>query len=66
MINDKIVMNKVDAKIDLERGVVVTNYEKVNNLDYYGTHSFHGYDYLLFYNNLKVNVKDRINSYYSD
>lgn len=66
MINGKIVMNKVDAKLDLNRGVVITNYDKVSNPEFYGSNSYHNYDYLLFYNNLKNNVRDRINSYYSD
>ena len=65
-----------DAQVNIERGVVIShaNYPFISGTDpnekagalrdkAFGTESFHNGDYTLFYNNIKENVKDRIESY---
>lgn len=61
----KIVDLGVDAKIDLARGVIVTNTTApVTDMpDFFGPASFHENDYSFFYNNLKDNVAKRIAAY---
>lgn len=63
MVNNKIIVNSADAKINLETGLIETKYD-LSNLTF--VNRYRNYEYLLYYNNLKRNVKDRINSYYSD
>ena len=55
----------VDAKINLQRGVIVTNTnEPVTAMpDFFGPASFHENDYLFFFCNLKDNVEKRIAAY---
>ncbi len=54
-----------DAKLNVERGVVVTNatcpFNPITWL--FGTASYHDNDYGLFYNNIKENVAKRIATY---
>ena len=65
-----------DAQVNTERGVVVShaNYPFISETDpnekavalretAFGTESFHNGDYTLFYNNIKENVKERIESF---
>lgn len=61
--------NLADAQIDLTRGVVVT---KINDPERYpleadsqvvGDKSYHTFDYAFYYENLKENCKNRIESY---
>lgn len=61
-----IVMNKTGAVLDTERGVVVVEPEGVAvSVDLFGPESYHTYDYGLFYNNIRQNVKTRIASYFA-
>ena len=55
----------VDAKINLERGVIVTTTTApVTNMpEFFGPASFHEDDYTFFYNNIKDNVAKRIATY---
>ena len=53
----------------LDRGVVVTNGEADHSqmpeffLEVFGPASFHGEDYVFYYNNIKDNVAKRIAAY---
>ena len=62
-----------DAQVDLKRGVVIchADYPFIGEGDadglavsIFGTESFHNGDYPLFFNNIKQNVKTRIDSYF--
>ena len=54
-----------DAKVVLNRGVIVTNttYDQYAPAEFFGPQSFHEDDYTLYYNNLKANVAKRIAAY---
>ena len=54
-----------DARIDLDRGVVVTNadFEPIELSAYFGPASFHNGDYALFFNNIRDNVARRITAF---
>lgn len=60
---------KVDAKIDLKRGVVIcTSMENTQEMktalaQYFGEDSFHLYDYSLYSRELQKNIADRIENY---
>ena len=65
-----VFFEKPDAKIDLERGVVVC--ETADSAVYaipeaahalFGPESYHGYDYGLYYMNLRENAKVRIEAF---
>ena len=69
-IDGEIEKNLADAKIDLERGVVVC--EAADSAVYaipeaahalFGPESYHGYDYGLYYMNLRENAKVRIEAF---
>lgn len=71
-INGKTIEGIADAQLDLERGVVVVTTEEAKNYvmaeqfrDIFGPESYHAQDYGFFQENLKKNVKDRINSFKS-
>ena len=57
-----------DARVDVERGVVVTNAKSDPNpfTNVFGPASFHNNDYGFYYNNIKDNVEKRIASYLID
>ena len=65
----ELVKNYADARVDVERGVVVCS--SVNNTTemqaalgkYFGPESFHLQDYNLYYGNLQQNVADRITAF---
>ena len=65
----ELVKNYADAKLDIERGVVVcssvnNSLEMQNALSkYFGPESFHLQDYNLYYGNLQQNVADRIDAF---
>lgn len=54
-----------DARVDLERGVVVTRTKFSPNTKkhIYGTASYHSKDIALYYMNLRKNIRDRIRAY---
>ena len=54
-----------DAKVVLNRGVIVTNttYDQYAPAEFFGPQSFHEDDYTLYYYNLKANVAKRIAAY---
>lgn len=54
-----------DAKVVLNRGVIVTNakYDQTAAAEFFGPQSFHEDDYTFYYNNLKNNVAKRIAAY---
>ena len=56
-----------DAKIVLDRGVILTNakYDHYAMAEFFGPQSFHEDDYTLYYNNIKDNVAKRIAAYLS-
>jgi len=62
----EIVMGRADAQVDTERGVVVctsqdVEYNAMESL--FGPQSLHADDYPLYYENIRENVKTRIESY---
>ena len=62
----KIVdLGDVDAQVNLERGVIVTNtIQPVTDMpDFFGPASFHENDYSFFYKNLQENVAKRVAAY---
>lgn len=70
MLNEKAARYEIkdigaDAKINLARGVVVTNAKAApaELTDFFGPQSFHEDDYNIYYNNLKDNVAKRIAAY---
>ena len=71
-IDGETIEGVADAQLDLERGVVVVTTEEAKKYvmaeqfkSIFGPESYHGQDYGFFQENLKKNVKDRINSYKS-
>ena len=66
-----IIPGVSDAKVDIERGVLIstnTDYPYIDTsgtADYpvFGEKSFHGYDYGFYFENIKKNVADRIEAY---
>jgi hypothetical protein len=54
-----------DAKINLARGVIVTNAkaDPVPMPEFFGPASFHDNDYTFYYNNIRDNVAKRIAAY---
>ena len=54
-----------DARVNLERGVVVTNTQSTpaDAAEFLGPQSFHPDDYGFYYNNIKENVEKRIEAY---
>lgn len=55
-----------DARLDTERGVVVCTSDEVpftTMKELFGPASLHQYDYNLYYENLRENVKTRVNQY---
>ena len=68
--DEKTGMGKIgdigaDAKINLARGVIVTNAkaEPVPMPEFFGPASFHDNDYTFYYNNIRDNVAKRIAAY---
>lgn len=64
----EIIPEAADARIDTERGVVVTTTTVVKPIDEslglgFGPESFHEQDYTLYFNNLKENVAKRCAAY---
>ena len=65
----ELIKNYADARLDVERGVVVcssvkNSTEMQNALrKYFGPESFHLQDYNLYYGNLQQNVADRIDAF---
>ena len=66
-----VVPGVSDAKVDPERGVVVStteeyeysDSEKIAGSQIFGEKSFHNYDYLFFFENIRLNVENRVNNY---
>ena len=65
----ELVKNYADARLDVERGVVICSSIK-NSPEmqsalskYFGPESFHLQDYNLYYGNLQQNVTDRIDAF---
>jgi len=66
VIDGEELQGIADAQIDLERGTLITNADKayaISANDIFGPASFHDNDYALYYNNIKFNVRDRIEAY---
>lgn len=65
----ELIKNYADARLDVERGVVVCssvkNSTEIQNAlrKYFGPESFHLQDYNLYYGNLQQNVADRIDAF---
>ena len=64
----EIIPEAADARVDTERGVVVTTTNVVKPIDEslglgFGPESFHEQDYTLYFNNLKENVAKRCAAY---
>ena len=64
----EIIPEAADAKVDTERGVVVTTTKVIDPIDDtlgmgFGPDSFHHADYSLYYNNIKANVAERCAAY---
>ena len=64
----EIIPEAADAKVDTERGVVVTTTKVIEPIDDslgmgFGPDSFHHADYSLYYNNIKANVAERCAAY---
>ena len=61
----EIKMNMADARLDLERGVVITQtkFSSVPLTEVFGPESYHEKEIEMFYNNIKKNVEDRIHAY---
>jgi hypothetical protein len=62
----EVVPHAADAKINLKRGVVITTTKvapPVSGTDIFGPASYHELDYSLYYNNIKANVKTRIDAF---
>ena len=65
-INGEILYNIADARIDTERGTVITNADKSYAMPpnpIFGPASFHTNDYDLFYENLRENVQKRVDAF---
>lgn len=63
----EIVQGIADAQVDTERGVVVCTADSAyynTATAIFGPKSFHTYDYGFYYENLKANVAERIESYF--
>ena len=60
-----IVKDWGDARVDTERGVVIThtNFDPSDRTELYGPESYHTRDISLYYVNLLENIRDRIESY---
>ena len=56
----------VDAQINLERGVIVTNtdYAPIGLTDLFGPASFHNSENTFYFTNVRENVKKRIAAYF--
>ncbi len=55
-----------DAQLDTERGVVICTTNKVEYIpatEIFGPESLHGNDYALYYENLRENIKTRVENY---
>ena len=68
LINGEITEGVADAQLNLERGTVITTADVSYAMEpamapFFGPESFHGYEYGFFYNNIKVNVAERIAAY---
>ena len=65
----ELVKNYADARVDVERGVVICDSVKNSKemqetlSKYFGPESFHLQDYNLYYGNLQQNVADRIEAF---
>ena len=64
----EIIPEAADARVDTERGVVVTTTTVVKPIDEslglgFGPESFHEQDYTLYFNNIKANVAARVAAY---
>ncbi len=57
--------NLADAQLDTERGVVVCTAKAAytNAVELFGPESFHNNDYAFYYENLRENVKQRVENY---
>ena len=65
----EIIPEAADAVLNLERGVIVTNTDVMEPMDPalgFGSDSYHGGDYTLFYNNIRENVEKRCTAYFFD
>lgn len=61
----EIVKGVADAQVDTERGVVICTAENVeySPAELFGPESLHGHDYDFYYENLRENVKTRVQAY---
>lgn len=62
----EITKNLADAQLDTERGVVICTTDKATYIDsaeLFGPESFHNNDYAFYYENLRENVKQRVENY---
>ncbi len=62
----EVLRNLADAQLDTERGVVICTTDKAAFTDavpLFGPESFHNNDYALYYENLRENVKQRVDNY---
>ncbi len=57
--------NFADARLDTERGVVVCTAEAayIDAVELFGPESFHNNDYAFYYENLRENIKQRVENY---
>lgn len=65
----EIIPEAADAVLNLERGVILTNTDVMEPMDPalgFGSDSYHGGDYTLFYNNIRENVEKRCTAYFLD
>ena len=65
----EIIPEAADAVVDTQRGVVVTHTDAMEPVDPamgFGPESYHGGDYDLWYNNIRENVRLRVERYLSD
>ncbi len=61
----KVIKGIADAQVDTERGVVICTAEdpEYAPAEFFGPESLHGHDYDFYYENLKENVKTRVEAY---
>ncbi len=61
----EVLQGIADAQVDTERGVVICTAENPNYApaELFGPESLHGHDYDFYYENLKENVKTRVEAY---
>ena len=61
----EVKKNLADARLDTERGVVVCTAEAayIDAVELFGPESFHNNDYAFYYENLRENIKQRVENY---